>query len=96
MNKLALLLALCVACAVLRAALAALVVVLMIALLWSFVTRPRETLILLSSLALMALAEAHPLAFIVALGFLGVAVVVMGSRRKPLSGPLLLQQEPKD
>lgn len=81
MNKLAMLLALCVACAVLRAALATLVVVLMIALLWSFVTRPRETLVLLSTLALMALADARPLALIAGLVVVVVAVTFLERKR---------------
>ena len=83
------LLTLCLVCAILKAVVVALVAALLLALLWSFVTQPRDTLLLLVTLALMGLANAHPIAFIVALGVVGVAGVVAGAKRKRLA-PLLL------
>ena len=82
MNKVAGFLALCLVVAMLRALVVALVVAMVIALLWSFITQPRETLALLAALTLMGLANAHPLACIVALGVIGVAVVVLENRRR--------------
>lgn len=83
------LLTLCVVCAILKAAVVALIAALLLALLWSFITQPRETLVLLVTLALMGVANAQPLACIVALGVVGVAVVVAGAKQKPRR-PLLL------
>jgi len=80
MNRVVGLLTLCVACAVLRAAVVALVVAMIIALLWSFITQPRETLLFLGILALMGLANAHPLACIIALGVIGLAAVFVRSK----------------
>lgn len=89
MNKVVGLLTLCVVFAILKAAVVALVVAMIIALLWSFITQPRETLALLGILALMGIANAHPLACIIALGVIGVAVVAAGARQKSRR-PLLL------
>jgi hypothetical protein len=83
------LLILCVALAVLKAVLIPLVVALVLALLISFITQPRETLALLVTLGLLGLAGAQPLAFIIALGVVGVAAVVAGARRKSRSQLLL-------
>lgn len=80
MNKVVGLLTMCVACAVLRAAVVALVVAMIIALLWSFITQPRETLLLLGILALMGLVNAHPLACIIAIGVIGLAAVLVRSK----------------
>ena len=82
MNKVVGLLTLCVVCAVLRAAVVALIAALLLAMLWSFITQPRETLLLLGTLALMGLANAQPLASITALGLIGIAVVLTGGRRR--------------
>jgi chromate transport protein ChrA len=81
MNKVAGFLTLCLVVAMLRAIVVALVAALILALLWSLIRQPRETLVLLGTLALMGLANAQPLACIMALGVIGVAVVVTG--RKP-------------
>lgn len=81
MNRIAALLTLCVACTVLRAVIVALVVALMLALLWSFIRQPRETLVLLATLALMGLAHSRPVAFLAVLGVVGVAAVIFGNRR---------------
>ena len=82
------LLLLCVVCAILKAAVVALVAALLLTLLWSLLRQPGETLLFLASLALMGLANARPLACIVALSVLGIAVVVAGARQK--AGPPLL------
>ena len=89
MNKVAGFLALCLVVAMLRALVVALVVAMMIALLWSFITQPRETLLLLGSLALMGLANAQPLACILALGVIGVAAILASAKQKARSPPLL-------
>lgn len=94
MNKVVSLLTLCVVCAILQAALVALVVAIMLAILFSFITRPRETLLFIGILALMALANAHPLACIIAFGGIGVAVVVVvvtGRVPKPSPASTLAQ-----
>lgn len=78
MNKLAALLILCVVCAILKATVVALIAALLLALLWSFITQPRETLVLLVTLALMGLANAHPLAFISGGVVIIVVVAVLG------------------
>jgi chromate transport protein ChrA len=93
MNKVVGLLTLCVLFAVLKAAVVALVVAMIVALLLSFITQPRETLILLGTLALMGLANAHPLACIIALGVIGVAAVIFGNRRR-IAADSLSQGEP--
>ena len=65
--------------AIVRAVLVALVVALVIMLLFSFVTRPRETLVFIGTLTLFGLASARPIACIVAIGIVVLAVVVMGA-----------------
>lgn len=82
MNKVVGLLTLCVAVAVLRAAVVALVMAMIIALLWSFITRPRETLLLLGTFAVLGLANAQPLACIIALGVIGLAAIVASARQR--------------
>lgn len=82
MNKVAGLLALCVVCAILRAAVVALVVAMIIALLWSFITRPRETRLLLGTFAVLGLANAQPLACIIALGVIGLAAIVASASQR--------------
>ena len=87
------LLTLCVVCAILKAAAVALIAALLLTLLWSLLRQPGETLLFLASLALMGLANARPLACIVALGVLGIAVVVAGAGRKPRRPLLLLGRD---
>jgi hypothetical protein len=83
MNKgLGTLLTLCVLFAVLRMAAVALALALGLALLVALITRPRETLSFLGTLGLVILANAHPLACIITLGVVGVAVVAAGALRK--------------
>ena len=87
--------------ALVQAAAVALVVGLLLALLYFFATRPRETLLYLGSLALLGLASARPLAFIVALGVIGVAVVWArrtersGSPQFPIAGRARLRPAPR-
>ncbi|MGV9008457.1 hypothetical protein [Brevundimonas sp.] len=89
MNKLAGLVTLCVVLAIIRAALIALVVASLLGLLILFITRPKDTLILLGAFVVMGLANARPLAFIAMLGVIGVAVVAGGVRRTRPSQLLL-------
>ena len=77
MNRFVTLLTFCVAVAILRVVVVALIAALALALVWSFITRPRETLVLLGTLALMGLADARPVAFIVTLG----VVAIVGRER---------------
>lgn len=79
----------CVILAVLRAALITLLVALILALLFSFITRPRETLVLLGSLGLLGLAGARPATFIITLGLVAVAAVIDGARPRA-QGPMIL------
>lgn len=79
--------ALGVAFAVLKMAVVALIVALLSFLLLTFVTRPRETLSYVLSLGLCGLFTARPVACIVTLGIIALAVVVAGSRRRR-SNPL--------
>tara|TARA_R110002124_G_scaffold165121_2_gene332496 strand:+ start:28658 stop:28954 length:297 start_codon:yes stop_codon:yes gene_type:complete len=94
MNKLVGLLTLCVVCAILQAALAGLVVAMILALLWSFITQPRDTILFLATCALSCVAVARPMACIIALGVISVAVVVAGVRRKPRRPLLLIGRGP--
>lgn len=75
----------CVGLAVLKAALIALAITLLLVVAYAFVTRPGETLVFLVALTLFSLASAQPLAFIVTLGVVRLAVVVSGARAKARS-----------
>jgi hypothetical protein len=88
------LMVLCVALAVLKAVLIALPIALLLVLAYSFVTRPGQTLVFLGVLTLFGLASARPLAFIIALGILGVVAVLAGARRK--SGSQLLLTDSRE
>lgn len=74
MKKVFVFLILCMALALARILLMVLAVVLLLALLHAFVTRPRETLVFLGTLALSSVAVAQPIAFIG-----GVVVVVLAT-----------------
>lgn len=89
MRAVAGLLVLCIICAILRAAVVALVLALTLFLLVSFIRRPYETLLFLASLGGLVLVNSRPLACAVAVGVIGVAVVVAGAWQKPRR-PLLL------
>ena len=94
MSKIVALLALCVVCAILKAALLALVAALMLALLVSFIRQPGQTLLFLASLALIGLANAQPLACIIAFCVIGVAAIVAGARQKAAAGARQRSQRP--
>lgn len=83
MSRLLLLLILCVALAVFRAVAATLAVVLLLTLLVTFITRPRETLVFFGTLALSALTVAQPIACIVAVTIVVVAMVLSRRRARP-------------
>ncbi len=72
-------LTLCMALALARILLMVLAVVLLLALVHAFVTRPRQTLVFLGTLALSSLAVAQPLAFIV--GAVMVVSMIVISRQ---------------
>jgi len=80
---------LCVVLAILRAALIALAIATLLALLFCFATRPRETLLFVGALVVTGLATARPALFIVMLGVVGVATVVVGRKRRGLQRKLL-------
>ena len=82
MSKLLLMLILCVALAVFRAVAIMLAVVLLLEVLVAFITRPRESIVFLTTLTLSSLAVAKPLACIIALAIFSVAVVVTGRHRR--------------
>jgi predicted membrane protein len=74
--------ALGVAFAVLRMAVVALTVVLLFFLLLAFVTRPRETLSYVLCLGLCGLMTARPVACIVTLGIITLAMMAVGALQK--------------
>lgn len=83
MNRLLGLLTFCVALAVLQALLVVLVAAALLALLYAFVTRPRDTIVFVATVGLVGLASVQPLAFILTAGALalGVTVVAAVTRR---------------
>lgn len=81
MGRFLLLIVLCVALAVLRAVVIAAVALSMLALIVSFITRPKQTLVFLGTLALSGLTVAQPIACILTLGLVGVIIAI--ARRKP-------------
>ena len=80
MNKVVVLLILVVALALAKAVIVGLVIALLLVLIYSFITRPAETLGFLGALMLFGLANARPLAFIIAAASLAVAFVVVGAK----------------
>jgi F0F1-type ATP synthase assembly protein I len=88
-KRLLALMLLCVAFAVLKAVLIALLVALLLVLAYASITRPGETLVFMVALTIFTVASAQPVAFIITLGVVGVAVVVAGARAKA-RGRLLL------
>lgn len=74
---------LCVLLAVLKAAVVALAIALGLLLLVALIRQPRDTLLCLVTLGLIGLANAKPLACIVAATVVAVAVVLAGRTRKP-------------
>lgn len=88
MGRFLLLLILCVALAVLRAVVIVAVALAVLALIVSFITRPKQTLVFFGTLALSALTVAEPLACIVALAVVALAVVMTRRRPKPLQNEI--------
>ncbi len=78
---------LCIVLAIVRAALIALAIATVLALLFYFATRPREAFLFMGTLVLTGLATARPALFIVMLGVIGVAVVVLVNRKQKASRP---------
>lgn len=72
-----------VALAVLKILLMVVSVALILTLVAAIIIRPRDTLVLLGGLGVLGLANAQPIACIVTLGAVGVAIVLAGAWRKP-------------
>lgn len=71
------LLTLCVALAVLRAVLVVLVAGTVLGLLYALVTRPRDTIVFVATVGLVCLASVQPLALILSVAAMALAVMVM-------------------
>ena len=93
MNKVVALLILCVVLALVKAAIIALGLALLLAVLVALLKHPRDTVLCLLTVMLIGLANARPMAFIVTLGVLGMAVVVAGAMQKSRRPPLLLGRD---
>lgn len=79
------LLTVCVVLAIVRAALTALLVALALMLLYSFITRPRQTLMFLVNIVLFGLATAHPVAFTFGVCIIAATVVAVAAwQKRPL------------
>ncbi len=81
MNNLLAVLMLAIVLATLKVVVMALGVMLLLALLYSFITRPRDTLVLLGCLGLFGLASAQPLACIIILGVVSVLALLTAAWR---------------
>lgn len=93
MNRVLGLLTLCVAFAVVRAVLVVLVAAAVLALLYAFVTRPRDTVVFVATVGLVVLASAQPLAFIPTAAAIAAALastVILKRRRASSALPPLL------
>ena len=89
MNRFLLFVTVCVVLALVKAAIIALGLALLLAVLVALIKHPRDTLLCLLTVMLIGLASARPMAFIVTLGIVCVAVVVAGASRKSRRPPLL-------
>lgn len=83
MGRFLLLIVLCVALAVLRAVIIAVMVLAVLALIVSFITRPKQTLVFLGTLALSALTVAHPVTCIIAFTMIIIAIAATQLNQKP-------------
>lgn len=83
MGRFLLLIVLCVALAVLRAVIIAAVALAALALIVSFITRPRQTLVFLGTIALSALTVAQPITCIIAVIVIVVAIASMRTNQNP-------------
>ena len=93
MNRFLLFVTVCVLLALVKAAIIALGIALLLAVLVALIKHPRDTLLCLLTVMLIGLANARPMAFIVALGIIGVAVVVAGAIQKSRPPLLLLGRD---
>lgn len=88
------LLILCVALALLKAVVVALAIALALLLLVALIRHPRDTLLCLVTLGFIGLANAQPLACILTVGVVTVAIVITAGltrhRRKQSGQPVLL------
>ena len=75
-------LALCLVLVVVKAVVVALAIALGLALVVSLIRRPADTLAFLGALGLLGLAQARPVACIVTIGVVALAVVVAGAWRR--------------
>ncbi|OYX56009.1 MAG: hypothetical protein B7Y86_11210 [Brevundimonas subvibrioides] len=82
--------------AIIRAILVALLVGLALMLLYSSITRPRETLVFLGTLTLFGLVSAQPIACIIAIATVALAVVVAGALQRSRCRPLLTDESEHD
>lgn len=82
MSRLLFLLILCVALALFRVVAFVVAALIVLMVLVAFITRPRESIVFLTTLTLSSLAVAKPLACIIALAIFSVAVVVTGRNRR--------------
>ena len=89
MGRFLLLIVLCVALAVLRAVIIAAVALAVLALIVSFITRPKQTLVFLGTLALSALTVAQPVTCIIALTIIVVVVAATRCSQKPTRRQLI-------
>lgn len=81
MNKFLMVIVLAAVLSVLKAAALVLALVVMLSLVVAFIRQPRDTLLFLGSTALVGLAAAQPLACILTLGVVALALVVAEARR---------------
>lgn len=84
MSKVVGLLGLSIVLAIIKAALTALVVAMILSLLWSFITRPRETIVFVVVCALSCVAVAQPIPCVVGVTVVVIVLGLAGRRRKPL------------
>lgn len=92
MSRFLTLLTVCVVLAIVQAAVAALVVGLGIVLLYSFITRPRKTLVFVGTLILFGLASVRPITCIVVFGIIALAVVGPGAWQRSKCRPPLVDR----
>lgn len=92
MGRLLTLAILIVVLAIIQASVMALVIALLLALLFAVLTRPYETLIFLGALVMLGFASAQPVICIITVGVVGLAVVMIGARRRS-HGQLLLTDD---
>lgn len=87
MNRFLLLVILCVGLAVLRAVAIVLIASVILGLIVSFITRPKQTLVFLGTLALSALTVAQPITCLIALIVMVVAIASVRHIQNPPHRP---------